>query len=1380
MSIYAEDRFILDMKAERDYWFNRLSRELEESNLPLDHKRSKVYSKKQESVSITIADATFQKLSKLSNNSSLLLYVALLTVANICLHKYTDAALIVVGSPAVDEPGTAALAGNVVPIVVDIDDRWSFRALLLHIRAILIEAYARQHYPFERLVQDLGIAVAENRCSLFDVVVTLEPFHGHLPTLRNDITLCFRQEAEQLTGQIDFNARLFERATIERFAEHYATVLQAGLSNLDTALHALPILSAAEAHQLVALWNTTAAPYSDHCVQQLFALQAERTPDRVALIYESQHLTYRGLDEQGNQLARYLTSLGIMPDTRVGLCVARSLDMLIGLLGILKAGGACVPLDPTYPSARLRFMIQDAQMPVLITSKDEGRRTKDEETQPESLHDLELTIDVMHASPASIQNPKSKIQNPTPDNLAYVIYTSGSTGTPKGVCMTHAVLVNLFEWQHQHAALPASARTLQLTSLNFDVSFQEIFATWLFGGTLVVASEALRQAIGDLPNFLATQRIERLFMPFVALQQLAELAQGQVGLCLRQVITAGEQLQITQPIQKFFRQLNDCTLYNQYGPSETHVVSAFALIGLPNRWPALPPIGRPIANAQLFILDRYQHPVAIGVVGELYIGGVALARGYLDRPDLTAERFVPNPFAEVSGVGYRVSEDKLPDTRYPTPATRLYRTGDMARYRPDGNIEYVGRIDQQVKIRGYRIELGEIETVLRQHPSIHETAVGVWTDESGRKRLVAYVVQGSGIRGQGSGEAPVERLTPDPQPLIAELRDFLAERLPAYMVPSAFVALEALPLTPTGKVNRRMLPAPDQARMASEQAFIAPRSRSEELLAQIWAAVLWMERVGLHDNFFALGGDSILGMQVVSRAKQAGFQLTLRQLFQHQTLIELARVASTAQAIEVEQGLVIGPVPLTPIQHWFFAQQRPEPDHYTMAVLLEARQRLDAALLEQTAQSLLAHHDALRLRYVHETDGWRQYAGALDGTAIVARADLSALPAGAQRRAIEAAAAALQTSLDLTTGPIMRIALFELGADMPARLLVVVHHAAIDGVSWRIILEDFQTVYQQLRQATLIDLPAKTTSFKDWAHHLAEYAQSPALKQEIDYWLTKPWANAARLPVDFPDGVAANTEQSACIVALSLSVEETRALLQELPAAYHTQINDVLLAALIWALAHWTGTRTLLINLEGHGREAITAGLDLSRTVGWYTTLFPVLIELGAAETPEQVLRLVKEQLHQIPNHGIGFGVLRYLSVADDAVAKLRALPQAEISFNYLGQFDQLADTSPLFRMAHESVGPMVSPHGMRFSSLYIGGKVFGGQLSLEFSYSANMYRRATIQTFADAFADALHTLIQRRQAAAAKYIPSDFPHAGLNQHDLDEVLVQLSRAVEG
>ena len=678
----------------------------------------------------------------------------------------------------------------------------------------------------------------------------------------------------------------------------------------------------------------------------------------------------------------------------------------------------------------------------------------------------------------------------------------------------------------------------------------------------------------------------------------------------------------------------------------------------------LVPIGKPIANTQIYVLDSTLNPVPIGVPGELHIGGIQVARGYLNRPELTAEKFIPDPF---SGA----------------PNARLYKTGDLVRFMPDGNIEYLGRLDHQVKIRGFRIELSEIESVLGGHPSVLQCIVMAREDMPGDKRLTAYIVRKS-----GASEANV-----------SELRTFLKTRLPEYMVPVAFVFLDRFLLTHNGKVDRKALPAPDDQRPELADRFVAPRTSAEEQLAAIWRDVLRLEQVGVHDNYFELGGDSIQSTLVISAARRIGLRLTPKQLFESPTIAELALVAvPNAEAIAIEQGCLEGDCPLTPIQHWFFEQQLAQPQHFNQAFLFDIRTALDHDALQRAMRSIQQHHDALRLRYRYENGRWHQEFSAADASQpALDRIDLSSVTDRQLESEIAAVAEQFQSGLHLENGPLWRVVAIQLAGGR-SKLLVIVHHLAMDGVSWRILLEDLEKAYQQARQGKEIKLASKTTSFRDWAERLQHLAQGDKLLTEHSHWDHLAKRKPIPLPRDSrPNGSdpgEGNIEANSRIVTVRLTEQESQDLLQRVPRAYNTMINDVLLTALGRSIASWTGNRQVLLNLEGHGREDLFEGVDLSRTLGWFTTIYPVQLEIPESNEPQVALKAVKEQLRSVPCRGIGYGVLRYLAAEQQSIPGPSSEP--EIIFNYFGKFDDVVRDSQLFTFSEQMIGGWRSPEQQR------------------------------------------------------------------------------------
>jgi microcystin synthetase protein McyA len=1077
------------------------------------------------------------------------------------------------------------------------------------------------------------------------------------------------------------------------------------------------LLSDKEQYQLLVEWNNTKANYpQDKCIHQLFEEQVERSPNAVAVVFENQQLTYQELNEQANQLAHYLQTKGVKPEVLVGICLERSPQMVVGLLGILKAGGAYVPLDPTYPTQRLEMILADSQVSVLLTQQKLVARLPENKAGMVILNTDDADI--------SLKNKKNPISQVNSRNSAYVIYTSGSTGKPKGVVIEHHSTITLLCWAKQVFTTDELAGVLASTSICFDLSVFELFVPLAWGGKVILAQNAL-----DLPS-LQAQEVTLINTVPTAIAQLLQI-KG-IPNCVQTINLAGEPLS-NQLAQQLYQQENIQRVYNLYGLSEDTTYSTFSLVqkGAIKQ----PSIGRPISNTQIYIFNPDLQPVPIGIVGELYIGGEGLARGYLNQPELTSQKFIANPFDN---------------------SQKLYKTGDLARYLPDGNIEFLGRIDNQVKLRGFRIELGEVESVLETYPQIQQAVVMLREDTPGNKRLVAYLVtQNQSIN-------------------MSDLRRFLQQKLPDYIIPSSFVILSTLPLTPNGKVDRKMLPAPE-AELTREQEFVPPQTPVEQILATIWQDVLGIKQVSRYDKFFEVGGDSILSIQVVGRARQAGIKITPRQIFQYSTLAELAAVADTCTLMLVQQGLVTGFVPLTPIQHWFFEQNRSEPHHFNQSVLLQVPSDLKPELLSQAIGKLLEHHDALRLRFSFEEGEWQQINYGISDEVPFQVIDLSQTPQSQLPQTLEQIATIQQARLNLSDGPLMRVVLFQLGNNQDSRLLIVIHHLAVDGVSWRILLEDLFTVYQQLKQQETIQLPPKTLAFKEWAMLLQEYGQAEAVRSQLDYWLKQPWSEVNSLPVDDPTGKQNNSVASAANVFVTLSQEQTCALLQQVPSAYNTQINEVLLTALVQTLAEWTGNSTVLIDLEGHGREDIFADVDVSRTVGWFTSIFPVILQLQNQNHLGEALKSIKEQLRAIPQQGISYGILRYLSQNQEISFQIAALPFREVSFNYLGQFDQGQLRGIDWKLASESKGANQSLEGHRTHLLEITARVVEGQLQINWSYSRHLHRHSTVESLVQKYLQALLKLIDHcLSPEVGGYTPSDFPVANLNQQELDEILAEI------
>ncbi|HJP93404.1 MAG TPA: amino acid adenylation domain-containing protein [Pyrinomonadaceae bacterium] len=850
-------------RAAINYWRETLESAPAAIELPTYRLRPHLRTSAGATVSTRLSEKLVSSLRAMTDRQGVPLSTTLLAAFAVLLARYSRQTDLVVGlavSNRQDEDvrNLIGAVSNLLPLRIDLSPQEPFSEFLARLRTKELDASERGFIPFEKLLEELNVERSLSRPPLVQVTFNLRSEHetvhaGPLtiqtfdfdPGVNNfELTLDIVESADALECRFGYNSDIYDATTIESMSSHFKVLLGAIASEPDRQISMLPLLSVEEQHRLCVEWNDTKTDFrSELLTPSMFELQVAKTPHYTAVVFGDQRIDYSQLNRRANQLAHHLRSLGVGLDSRVGICIERGIGMAVAVLAVLKAGGAYVPLDPAYPAERLRFMLDDADIRVLLTDEQSARML------PANNRVLRINVDAHSFADQRDDNLQVRIHD---DNLGYVIYTSGSTGQPKGVAMTHRALRNVLSWQTQQNGGPY--RTLQFASLSFDVSFQEMLSTWCSGGTLILITEETRKDTRALLHVIDREQIQQLFLPFVFLQHLAEVIDDgeQLPVHLRSIITAGEQLEITPQIGWLFSQHKNLSLHNHYGPSETHVVTAYQLEDAVDKWSKLPPIGRPIANTRIYILDEVGQMAPVGVAGELWIGGENLSRGYLNRPELTAEKYAPNRFTS-------------------EPGARVYRTGDLARYLPNGNIEFLGRADNQVKIRGYRIEPGEVEAALREHPLVREVAV-----IANQGKLVAYVVRLPQVNGDGVKPANV-------------LREFLGSKLPAYMVPAFFIELDNLPLTPSGKINRRALPAPEESR--AQKDLIAPRDTVEEQLVKLWTNILQVKPISVTDNFFELGGDSLLAARLFAQIhNRFGKNLPLSTLFVSPTIEQLANV----------------------------------------------------------------------------------------------------------------------------------------------------------------------------------------------------------------------------------------------------------------------------------------------------------------------------------------------------------------------------------------------------------------------------------------------------------------------------------------------------------
>ncbi|MGG6311632.1 amino acid adenylation domain-containing protein [Paenibacillus macerans] len=1195
---------------------------------------------------------------------------------------------------------------NVLPLRISPGQDLTFKELMKLIKRELMQCYRHQKISFGEIYR----AVYENvndKGNLFDISLSFEEQemrhkfdHAECRSVsmthhheRNALTLLIwgHEGAADVTVNFDYRIKAFEKfISIEKVISHFNHLFKQAMEQPETPLSQLEILPEDERDALLRDFNRTEAEYArEQTIHGMFERQAELRPDHPALVFGETELTYRELNQRADRLADQLRAQGVQRDGIVALMAERSPDMVIGMLGTLKAGGAYLPVDPNYPGDRIRYMLEDSGAGVLLTQS--HLRDKLAGTYGGRIIELdrEAVGEVVTDNGAGdMGTPKKTVGRP--DDLAYIIYTSGSTGKPKGVMVEHQGVVNLQHFFAEQWGVGERERMLQFASSSFDASVWEAFTVLLGGGTLVLVA---REIINDLHEFERYINEHKVTIALLPPTYLAGLAPGRLP-ALKKLVTGGSA--ITKELAARWK--DRVEYMNAYGPSEYSVIattwtyheeearSAFSI-----------PIGRPIGNTRIYILDAHQKLLPAGAAGELCIAGDGLARGYLHRPELTSEKFVESPFAA---------------------GERLYRTGDLARWLPDGNLEYLGRIDDQVKIRGFRIELGEIETRLQEHPAVREAVVIARTDRAGEKYLAAY------FTAPAEGSLDTERL-----------REHLLQGLPDYMVPAYWIQLDAMPLTPNAKIDKKALPEPDlNARTGAEYA--APRSRAEDILAEVWAKVLKVERVGIKDNFLSLGGDSIKAIQIISQLHGHKLKLQLKDLFDHPVIEQLSAYVQSVERI-ADQSTVTGSIQPTPIQSWLFEQPFAAKHHFNQAVLLHRREGFDEQLLRNVLNRLAEHHDALRIvvreqagepllfnRGIHD-DGELYSLEVRDftGTSLVAEA-------------VEDAADRLQTGFDLRQGPLFKAGLYRtIEGDY---LALCIHHLAIDGVSWRILFEDLASGYRQAETGEAIRFRDKTDSFRAWSEALQTYAASANLQDEIAYWRELEQMEILPIPKNHP--VEARRVGDLDYFDAELNETETAKLLKDANRAYNTEINDILLTALGEAIQGWTGESQALINLEGHGREEILPELDVSRTVGWFTAQYPVVLDLGGSEDAGDRLKAVKESLRRIPRKGIGYGILKYRRfVREEGLLRFRLQP--EISFNYLGQFDE-EPVAGVFALSGLSTGAAVSPDMPSPYVLDIVGRVTGGKLQLRFAYHQGELEAVTLHRVAEGFKRSLLRII--------------------------------------
>jgi amino acid adenylation domain-containing protein/non-ribosomal peptide synthase protein (TIGR01720 family) len=1362
-----------DAAAARDYW----SAELKGFSAPTELSAiSPIRSRRTEAadsrLSASLSADLSDRLSACAARQHLTVNTIIQGAWSVLLNRYSGDRDIVFGATmagrSADVPGIQQMLGvfiNTVPARVEVTPD----AQLIPWLKKLQEQHARRlEHSFISLKDVQQLSAAPPGTPLFHTNLVLMNYplsrdFGHRPgefTI-TDISIFEHTDLPLLLEitprgewQIEavYDSSTMDEDWIRRLTAHLINLVTGFVEYPEQQIGAFQILTHSERHQLIEEFNHNKVEFdSARTLVHRLEENAELFPNQVVIECEERVLQARLLNRGANQMARRLLSeIDLEPDDRVALLMPRSERLAETILAVWKCGAAYVPVDPRYPEARIKNIVERAAAKIVVTEKGH--------VSAQLLRELEAIARVVDLDDIgrskSLQDGSNLGLEISPDSLAYVIFTSGSTGEPKGAMVEHAGMLNHILAKVHDLGITNESIIAQTASHCFDISLWQMFTGPLMNGKTIIYTDEVVLEPDRLIERAESDAVTVMELVPSYLSALLDRAEERTGVFakLRWLAVTGEAVSY-DAMRRWFERFPGIPVANLYGPTEcSDNITHHTMYASPK--PPYVPIGRPLRNFNIYVVDEWMNLCPVGVKGEICASGLGVGRGYLGDSALTAAAFAEDPFIGCKGV-------------------RLYKTGDLGCYLPDGNLILFGRKDRQIKIRGFRIELGEIEAALARIEGVREAVVVDRRDPDKEPYLCAYLTAKNGSK--TNAEAIAREL---------------ALVLPEYMVPAAFVEMSALPLTPNGKVNRKALPAPSLARGSIAANYVAPRSETEKQLAEVWSAALGVTGPGIHDNFFSLGGDSILSMQVVSRAKRAGLKLAVSEVFRHPTIADLARHA-VKMVLAIGAGRTeaapnsSGPAPLTPIQRRFFETTTVDPHHYNQSVMVEMPGGVDPKALETALHVVVERHQSLRLRFPL-VDGvcGQQVCGAPGDFPFMVR-DLAGEPDERQRQVMETAADELQGILNLSDGPLIAAALF-LKSGPGASLLLVIHHLCIDAVSWGILFEDLVAAYQQLSEIhdqhnqDVIRLPEATASYQEWSNRLADYAKSEDGDCGQRYWLNLARTAAAAIPVDFTAGLEANTVESGSEVWVELDEADSAALLKEAPLAYSTRIDEMLLTALALALTDWTGGDKVMVDLEKHGREAIFDDLDISRTVGWFTALCPVVLQVSTAARDLGVqLKSIKEQCRRIPKGGLGYGLLRYYSPDQNVRNELSGMPPVQVLFNYLGQPEGSLGNSG-WKADIEAVGAARSPRQLRDHFIEINGLVAGGQLKLSFSYSRNLHKRDTVERLARGFKHHLGQIIEHcRQPGAGGFTPSDAPLASLNQDSLDVLFEALKTSSE-
>lgn len=1315
-----------EINSQRAFWLEQFRDVPAVLDLPYDFPRPAMKTMKGHKLSFEFTPAVTEELKQLATSQGASLFMTLLSVYSVCLSKLSGAEDIVIGTPVIgrqhaDLNSIVGMFVNSLPLRTFPEGKLLFSEFLSATKTTVLGALENQLFQYEMLIDELKIIRDTGRNPMFDVFfsfidfensvitlpdLTLAPYKSDHTISKFDLTLSAWESEGALHLSVEYATDLFREETIHRFISAFKQVVFSVVSRPQPTICEIEILSQEERDHLIYGLNDTWVPYPvTETVTDVLEARVRSIPHRVALVMGNSSMTYKELGDRIDSLAGYLQAKGCRNGDVVGILVSRSIEMVISIYAILKAGAAYVPVDPAYPEERRAYILSDSKAKFLLV--------------PDSNIPVHLPGDqVIYTDRAEIYTAGAPltVSAATSDGLAYIIYTSGSTGQPKGVMIAHRQLSNILFCLDNLFPVEEADAWLLKTACIFDVSVTELFGWCFRGGRLVILEPGKEKDPVEMLKVIALHQVTHLnFVPslfnvFVDALQQQDVESMQ---SVRYIFLAGEAVNTAAIIT--FRSLSlKAQLENIYGPTEGTVYAT--RYNLDNWLPGHPvPIGKPLHNVRAYILGRNNELRGIGVKGELCIAGAGISQGYIHHETLTNEKFVPDPFM---------------------PGESMYRTGDMVCWLPDGNIAFLGRIDEQVKIRGYRIELEEITAKLSAYPEVIAAVVAV-KERKGEPYLVAYYVSSTAI--------PVQ-----------ELKTYLLQWLPEYMVPVYYVPLQTIPLTASGKVDRKALPDPEHQVLAD---YVAPSGIKEQQLVQVWSEVLGLkkEQISVVAGFFESGGDSIKSIQLSSKVYRLGYVLTVQDIFNHNTVRRQAAILKPVEE-EIPQVVTAGKALLAPVQQWFFSKQLIEQHHFNQSVMLHFVKGITALEVQEIFTHITAHHDALRMVYRFENRTITQWQ---EDTTIIDIHEHSFSSKDTDTEKWVNACNNIQAGISLEQGPLLKLGLFH--TEEGSYLLIVVHHLVIDGVSWRILLEDIETLYRLQEQQLPFLLPSKTHAYKAWTERLVAYRQETSYTRAAAWWARFNGLTAANIIPDIVSGT--NNTGDAAIETIWFSEDITTTLLREVHQAYHTQLPDLLLTALLMSINRMWGHSSLLVDMEGHGREEVVQGIDVTRTIGWFTTIYPVLLK--HQDDLSRSIREVKETLRSIPNKGFDYLLYNY---PDQETAA--ASSGAQISFNYLGQFDTDI-TGKSFVVSTVSNGQIHGAGNQRNYLWDVLGVIAGGKLRVSLTYSTAQFKTATVRSFLTLYhASLLEILTHCRQRALTGRLltPADLTFGGLSIPQLDEL----------